>query len=387
MSEQSVDTSAEVVENAEKPEVTVAGEKSPALSLADVHSADDSELDALLFKEFTNSSVDNDDEDTVEVHASLDKEELDDSEELAEEVELDAPKEVDASEGEEEEEDLEEEEAVDYKAFHEEFFAPFKANGKQYTVDNMAEARTLIQKGLGYHKNMEELKPFKKAMNVLKSRGGLSPERLDFLLDIAEGKPEALAKHIKDLEIDPYDINVDDGEQYVSQYKDTEAVDQFNEILDSLAPGDAKVATLEILSSKGWDQSSKNMLYTNPQNILELNRQIQDGTYSKITTVLDKKRALGELVGVDDLEAYNRVGTELQNQGKLGVPSKPNESTNTSKPAKQVSKTVTDNRKKAGGAPRSAPSNVPTAEKFTPATATEEELDKFLEDHLRRSAG
>jgi len=268
-----------------------------------------------------------------------------------------------------------------YKTTHEELFKPFKANGREMTVDSIEEARKLMQQGANYHQNMQEFKPFKKAMAVLKQRGALDPEKLNFLLDVQEGKPEAIAKLLTDIKVDPLDIDIRKSGEYKSDYVDNEPVDNLTVVLDSLESGEHKIKTLNVLSDKGWDADSRKRLFSNPEGIKVLNKQIQSGIYDKIMSALNKQRALGELLDKSDLDAYNIVGSDLEKQGKLGVP-KPSDSAST----KNGNEDKLDKAKKAGGSPRPVASNESTPEAFNPYTATIEEVDKFIADQKKKSA-
>lgn len=375
-------------QNAENNNTDIDNDNSATIN---VNQVSDAELDNFIMGQHAQSSDDEDNENDYlqNVDNSADDNEDEEDADLGSDDNADDPDGDDAEEDDDQDLDSDDDNddgEIDYKAFHDELFAPIKANGREVTISNVDEARRLMQQGLGYNKNMKELKPFKKAMNLLKKREALDPEKLNFLLDVSEGKPEAIAKLLKDTNIQPIDIDME-GDEYKSTYEDTEALDTFNEILESIESSEAKVQTLEILSSGGWDKQSKEILYAQPQNILRLHAQIQDGAYAKIMGEVVKRQALGELAGVSDLEAYNLVGTELTEQGKLGVPNTPNGSNSSSKQKKQSNNQAQkQKRKKASGAPRRAASNQLSADTFNPATASEEELDAFIQSHLKKAA-
>jgi len=353
-------------------------EQSSEVSLESIHSMSDDELDSFL-------ALGTSRDDPQESEAAQGSEQLHDSsleQEEPETEELTETEEEEPSESEEEESEVTE--GLSYEDAIEKIFkTPFKANGREIQIESADEAIQLMQKGLGYNKDMAELKPFKKAMNVLKKRNALDPEKLDFLLDVAEGKPEAISKLLKDQNVDPYDIDVNAADEYKSEYEDTESFDNVTEIIDSL-PEEPQTEALKILSSKGWDDDSKKVLFGNPQALQVLTSQMINGQYEQIVKVVDKQMALGNL-NMSYLDAYNMVGNELAKQGKLGVPNTPTERTSEPRPKKQVTVNKQEQRKKAAGAPRKAPSNVPEPEVFNPATATDEEVEKFLQDHLRNS--
>lgn len=80
-------------------------------------------------------------------------------------------------------------------------FQPFKAGGKEVQVRNLDEARSLMQKGVDYTRKMQALKPRIAQLRVLEQANMLDGN-MDFAIDLFNGKPEAIAKLIKDKGID-----------------------------------------------------------------------------------------------------------------------------------------------------------------------------------------
>jgi hypothetical protein len=373
---ENIETNAEDVVNTEVPENSEAD--ASQVTLEDIYNIPDDQLDAAIAGEFTN--ITNEEESDTEASMS-------EQESLATEQEAEPPseeaEEIPENEMDDGVSDSEDGAEIDYQAIYEEIFSPFKANGREIQIDSAEEVKRLMQQGLGYHKKMEEMKPFNKALKLLQQREALDPEKLSFLLDVAEGKPEAISKLLQDQNLDPYDIDM--KAEYVSNYEDTEPLDKVYEVIDNLQ-GEHKLKTLQVLSGDtAWDQESTTRLYKTPEAIVHLNSQVEAGVFDKIMSVVDKERALGNLLGISDLDAYNRIGQELQNQGKLGVPNTPNESTMTSKPVRQT-EAQKKKRQKAANAPRKVSSNAVTPETFVPATADPEEIEKFIQDHLRNAA-
>ena len=373
-------------ENNEIPgnEVETGDAQASAVSLEDIHSKTDAEL-AEFLQTPEALALAGDHVSQVQPKSELPDEDL---EELSDEQreKLKEFKDLDDGEEDPEEKEEEEDEVADATAQLAELFKPFKANGREMSVDNVAEALQLMKLGAGYHKDKEAEAPYKKALKVLKARNITDPETLSFLLDLQEGKPEAIAKLLKDQNINPIDIDVTDGDNYESDFEDTSELDTVTEVLESIPSGEEKIKTLAILGASnrgGWDQSSKDYLFAHPESIKVLHEQVTNGQFDKITAVVDKRRALGQMLDLTYLKAYDKVGAELAtNQGNSGIPKKSNESNTTSQKAKG-NEAREEARRKAGGAPRSAPSNVPNAETFNPATATMEEVNKFIEDQQK----
>lgn len=112
---------------------------------------------------------------------------------------------------------------VDTGVNHQEFYntltKPFKANGREFQVTNPNDMIALMQKGLNYSKKMEEIKPNLNLIKTLEQYGLTDESKLSYLIDLHNKKPEAIAKLIKDSEIDLYEFDTEQAEQYVPQIK------------------------------------------------------------------------------------------------------------------------------------------------------------------------
>ena len=81
---------------------------------------------------------------------------------------------------------------VDYKAEYEKLLAPFKANGTDMQAQSVEDAIQLMQMGAGFHKKIAALKPAMKQVKLLEKHGLLDEDKLNYLIDLANKKPEAI---------------------------------------------------------------------------------------------------------------------------------------------------------------------------------------------------
>ncbi|TNF01489.1 MAG: hypothetical protein EP328_00025 [Gammaproteobacteria bacterium] len=209
----------------------------------------------------------------------------------------------------------EEAEAVDYKAAYEKLTAPFRANGKDMQVNNVDDAIQLMMMGANYNKKMAAMKPALKSMKLLERHGLLDDEKLNFLIDINNKNPAAIAKLVKDAGIDPMDLDVDKTSDYQVP---REAVDDrelaLDEVVDSLRDSPTFDATLKVVSEE-WDNASKQHVANNPGLLTIINDHMASGVYEVIRETVDRERMLGRLNGLSDLEAYRVTGDSIQARG------------------------------------------------------------------------
>ena len=202
-----------------------------------------------------------------------------------------------------------------HKAFYEQLTAPFKANGKEFKVDNAADAIQLMQMGVNYNKKMAALKPSLKSLRLLEKHGLLDEDKLSFLIDVDRKDPQAIAKLLADSKIDPMDIDVEKGSEYKTptrQIDDAELA--LNSILDDLQESPKYGDLLDVISNK-WDNASKQIIAEAPQLLNVIHDHMDSGIYELITQQVERERTFGRLQGTSDLEAYRIVGDDLHEKG------------------------------------------------------------------------
>lgn len=268
--------------------------------------------------------------------------------------------------------------AVDYEAEYKKLTAPFKANGREMSINNVDDAIALMQMGANYHKKMAGLKPSLKTLKLLEKNDLLDPGKLNYLIDLHNKNPEAITKLLKDSGIDPLDVDVKTDSTYKPTNRsvsDTEV--ELDEVLDSIKDTPTYSKTLNVMT-KEWDDASKNAAANQPNIISIINGHIADGTYDTVMNAVNYERSLGKLQGVSDLEAYKQVGDILHAAGKLGTPApKPASAdvTPAAKPGPSKEELKRKERKRAASPTKTTATT--SAKPFNPLTLSDEEFEKF----------
>ncbi len=205
----------------------------------------------------------------------------------------------------------------DYKSGYEELLSPFKAGGKDIKIDNIDDARKLMQMGAGFASNQRKIKPHLKIVKALRKNGLLDPDKVNHLIDIGLGKPEAIAKLLKDNKVDPLDIDTDS----VGDYKPTnhEVSDQefdLDQAIDGIRGSESYDKSIEIMG-KQWDKKSQTIISENPQIVGIIDEHVSSGVFDIIQSHVDKEKTLGRLQGVSDVEAYYMAAEALKGSGAL----------------------------------------------------------------------
>lgn len=280
---------------------------------------------------------------------------------------------------------------VNYKAEYEKLLSPFKANGKEMQVDNVDDARTLMQMGANYNKKMAALKPNLKLMKMLDNNDLLNEDKISFLIDLSKNDPQAIKKLIKDSEVDPDDLDLDTDHSY--KQSDTYTVNDneiaLDDVLEDIQDNPSFNKTMDIISNK-WDEPSKKVLATNPNIIKIIDGHVAAGAFDDIWKVVERDRALGKLQGMSDLEAYRAIGDQINEAGGFDKykdnsagrqqPDTTNQASNKSNQQKPNTKKTVDpklrERKKAAGSTR-ATSGGAGDEGLDPLSMPDDEFEKI----------
>lgn len=199
--------------------------------------------------------------------------------------------------------------------FYSKITAPFKADGKDFSVRSVDDAIRLMQQGVNYSRRMQELKPMKNLHRVLQDHGLTDMNKISFLIDVSKGDKTAITKLLKDNNLDPMDLDIsaDSGYQAKS-YAGNPQDNAFRDALEntiSTPDGQALVGDIH----KSWDDSSKARLRENPGILGNLMDMKQSGVYDKIVAELNYQRGLGYLTDVPYLQAFDQVGEAMKNAG------------------------------------------------------------------------
>lgn len=256
-------------------------------------------------------------------------------------------------------------------------FTPFKANGREIQIRDVDEAISLMQMGANYTKKMHALKPHLNLMRLLESHNLLNEDKINYLIDLAQNKQEAVAKLVKDSKVDTYNINDEDIENYKPTPRSISDKDiELSDTLSDLASSPKYQTLIDEVANK-WDAQSRNYVTTNPQILKLINEQMEAGIYDVIHTEIERQRMFGKFENTPYLEAYKVVGDSLHEQGVFARMAQQNGSNGAV--ASQPAPSVVDKRK-AASTTRTSPSVNTSREDFSPLALSDEEFERILQN-------
>lgn len=241
-------------------------------------------------------------------------EEISDNAESSEGEDGDKPKEA-GKDGKKDTAPKESESEPDYKAFYSMIMGGFRANGKTIELKDPQEALQLMQMGANYTQKMQAIQPHRKMLLMLQ-KNEIDSGKLSFAIDLLRKDPEAIRKLIKDAGIDPMDIDTESEPEYRGgNHEVSDEEEAFRGVMEEVASTDAGKATLQEIQ-RTWDQTSKDLLWAQPEVLSIIHQQRENGIYARITAEMDRRKALGSMpVSTPFMQAYQTIGNELQQAG------------------------------------------------------------------------
>ena len=274
--------------------------------------------DTATAEEADNTVEDTDQETDTEENEETNEENDDSAKETSDTTEEDQEEHTqdDAGESEDESEATEE---INYKEFYEKVaLAKFTANGREVegfkNPDDLIRAQQMLH---GYSDKMKVFKEYKPFIKTLEERGiTADPEKFKLAMSLLDGDPEAIKKVLKDKNIDPLELDLEDI-KYVPKVKlPSEAqllIEETYEQAENLGVG----SKFNRVISKDWDVPSLQEFVRNGAVRADLLQHLKDGTYDIVQNEIKRMELLdstGVLDGMNSVEKYRAAIANLQRQ-------------------------------------------------------------------------
>ena len=283
--------------------------------IPDILSMSDEEYLEFLGTSQTNSNIsetsNEDTEDVEEVEESNEQEEVNDEEGDTESDELSTTELT-----EKEEEDTGKNDTVDpntsventpnYKEAYEKIFTEIKANGKTFKPKDSEEVVRLVQQGLNYNKKMAEIKDIKKIAESVK-QAKIDTERLNLLIDVNNGNPEAIKKLLKETKIDVLDLDLEEVNYVPNSNIVSDEALSFQSVVEEIAETPHYTKIVDVLT-KQWDQKSKEFITSDAtgNNLMMFYEEVANGRFDIINERMEREALLGFDRNVPAIERYKK---------------------------------------------------------------------------------
>lgn len=279
-----------------------------------------------------------------------------------------------------------------YKEVYDRLFGqPIRANGKDLELRSIDDVIQLVQMGANYNKKMAGIKDQVPYLKILEKNNLLDERKLSYLIDLDQGKPEAIARLIKENEIDVYDFDAEAGEGYVPQSRQVSTKEiALQEVLDDLSDSPTYQQTVNYAGNV-WDAESQSLIVDQPERLRILDEHMGTGMFQAIWDEVERQKSLNYLKDVSDFQAYEYIGSLMNDEGLLdqylNATDSPKRTTALNDQKAQKSKAnkakqEAIKRKKQAAAAPSAKSNSNTQPIINPLDLSDEDFAKFGAAHL-----
>ena len=272
---------------------------------------------------------------------------------------------------------------IDYKKFYETVTQDFKASGK--VMPGVKEPEKFIkalQMATDYALKTAALKP---ALKRVKMLDGISDEEFSEMLDFRKRNPEVIKKALKDANLDPIDLDMDQINYVPQQRIPSDAEYEYKEVVEELAKDTEFTYTRNIVLNE-LDEKSKEVILTQPKVLQALHQEVISGRFEQIQAQALHLRTFGDYSHISDLDLYAMIAHEMDKQGIQANPVNSakgvvnTQVTNTVQPKQSISQPnpeLEDKRARAGIQPKTSTKVV---KKYDPTKLSDEEFMKLLSE-------
>ena len=206
-----------------------------------------------------------------------------------------------------------------YKHVYDRLFnQPIKANGKNLKLDNVDDVIRLVQMGANYNLKMAGIKEQIPFLKMLERNNLLDESKLSYLIDLHEGKQGAIARLLKEHNVDLYDFDTDTEKAYIPQNRAVSMQEiQIEDAIKEISTSDKFLDTMKVIQEV-WDEPSRDVIREDPEKIKILNEHIESGIYAAVQTEIERMQLLGNIPdNVPAIQVYETVGQIMYEKGLL----------------------------------------------------------------------
>jgi hypothetical protein len=269
----------------------------------------------------------------------------------------------------------------------------FKAGGEEFkfTKDEIMEQfPAVFAKAIDYTQKTQAIKKYRQMIDAMEQEK-LTPEDMNFAIDLLKGDKDAITALIKRTGVDTLELEVESDRGYAPKnYGRSDVELDIQEITAEISRDPEYEVTHKVLT-KDWDDESWEEMTKRPHLIKLLHTDVKSGTFQKINPIAKKIRMQEELkYGKSmrsDLEYYKAaVGQFTQEQQRLAMQAQQKEEVenNQRKIAEVVQKTERREATKVVAKKRKAAAPTKTsAGKRTSVNYLDEALNMSDEDYVK----
>jgi hypothetical protein len=151
----------------------------------------------------------------------------------------------------------------------------------------------------------------------LKDKGILdNPEKFNFAMNLLDGDTEAIKKHLKEFDIDPMEMDLEDINYQEKNQLPNDIELAFDDILENAHNNGVDKQVMGVINND-WDDQSVVELLNDPQNGSDLVSHISSGAYDLVTNRMRENKMTdvnGTYSNKPTIEQYRQAASELEDE-------------------------------------------------------------------------
>lgn len=280
-----------------------------------------------------------------------------------------------------------------YKEVYDRLFnQPIRANNKDLKLNNVDDVIKLVQMGANYNLKMAGIKEQIPYIKILEKNNLLDERELSYLIDLKLGKPEAIARLLKENEVDLYDFDLAQSDTYIPESRGVSHQEiELEEVIKEISTLPKFLDTMDVIQ-RAWDEGSRDMIRQDPSRLRIISEHVESGMYQKVWEEVERNQLLGNIPeGTTAIQAYDHYGTEMDKLGLLNefsaeapATSQPvSTSTESQEAIKQAkAKALKDKKRAATATTTTVTSNPGSTKVISPLSLSDEDFAKMVDPRL-----
>jgi len=209
-------------------------------------------------------------------------------------------------------------EKAKYEDFYKQVTSEFVANGK--VMKGFDDPKKIIraqQMAAGFSEKMKAFKKYKPFINPLVENGLVdNPEKFNLAINAIAGDKEAIKQLIKESEIDPVELDMDNINYEPKNQIASDIEVAFDDVIETAEQYGVR-DRVENVIGKDWDDNSVIELLEDPQNSADLINHISTGVYDMVQQRIEEKKMTdpyGAFSKKRSIDQYREAANELEQE-------------------------------------------------------------------------
>ena len=186
-------------------------------------------------------------------------------------------------------------------------FQPLRANGKEYPIDSIEELYKMASAGAGAQQKFQAIAAYKKSIVAAQRAGVNIDDAVNFMANYKENPRDAIARLMKDNNIDAFDFDADTDISVAKDYSVSDFEVKYDEVVGEIGTSPLFPKVQDVILNQ-WDEASKTVFLSDPEMIRNLHQEMtpfpgqEISMFEIVSPIAEKMKLSGDTRS--DFEVY-----------------------------------------------------------------------------------